>query len=390
MSDYFAEAGNAVQPTLIARMPSAAALYGRALGSLRKIHRTQSSTAPTLPALAIARAGILLEAARIDRYRHVCGFIPAQGVPLTYPHLLAFPLHLLLMTDARFPWPALGLVHLANTVRQHAPLRPGDALYIAVRIGAPLAHHKGQAFTFHTHVYREDGDRAERVLVWESDSIYLRIGVARPAGMPIDATAGPDGNRSASAELASAAEASGMTSASAASGTSGTSARSDKKLVRIASWQLDAGLGRRYAAVSGDFNPIHLGTLPARIFGFRQALMHGMWTKARALAALSPPQPLQAASASVEFKLPLWLPATASLWRDAEIGSASDRGIGNVSRLSDEERGDNHRAADNSNNGTDGSGLHGSGEPLVFEVRDAAGEKPHLRGRFALNGPLTS
>ena len=45
--------------------------------------------------------------------------------------------------------------------------------------------------------------------------------------------------------------------------------------------------GRRYAAVSGDRNPIHLHPLAARAFGFSSAIAHGMWLKARTLAALS-------------------------------------------------------------------------------------------------------
>ena len=45
-------------------------------------------------------------------------------------------------------------------------------------------------------------------------------------------------------------------------------------------------LGRRYAAISGDYNPIHLGALSAKLFGFKQAIAHGMWSKARCLAAL--------------------------------------------------------------------------------------------------------
>jgi acyl dehydratase len=348
---------DATEPELIAPMPSALSLYGRALGSLHKTRRhrgswsshgdTQASATP-LPALAIARTGVMLDAAHIDRYRRVCGFIPAQGVPLTYPHILAFPLHLLLMTDARFPWPALGLVHLANTITQHAALAPGDTLRIEAQIGAPLAHDKGQAFTFHTRVYREDSDDRndcdssedsdnsddspadekpggvhqrpgptaggtrslesprERRLVWDAASVYLRIGVANPAGAPALKPAYPD-----------------------------------VPFVRRASWQLDAGLGRRYAAVSGDFNPIHLSALSARLFGFRRALVHGMWTKARALAALLPPHPLEAASAAVEFKLPLWLPGDATLWTADDAATA-------------------------------------------FEVRDTAGEKPHLRGRIAI------
>ena len=68
-------------------------------------------------------------------------------------------------------------------------------------------------------------------------------------------------------------------------------------------------MGRRYAAVSGDVNPIHLNPLAARLFGFRRAIAHGMWLKARCLAAFEGRLP-DALTAEVEFKSPLLLPST--------------------------------------------------------------------------------
>ena len=67
-------------------------------------------------------------------------------------------------------------------------------------------------------------------------------------------------------------------------------------------------IGRRYAAVSGDRNPIHLHGLSARLFGQQGAIAHGMWTKARCLAALQGHLP-EAFTVEVAFKLPVRLPA---------------------------------------------------------------------------------
>ena len=68
-------------------------------------------------------------------------------------------------------------------------------------------------------------------------------------------------------------------------------------------------IGRRYAAVSGDRNPIHLHGLAAKAFGFRSAIAHGMWLKARALAALQGRLP-EAMTVEVAFKTPVFLPST--------------------------------------------------------------------------------
>lgn len=102
-----------------------------------------------------------------------------------------------------------------------------------------------------------------------------------------------------------------------------------------------ADIGRRYGAVSGDRNPIHMSALSAKLFGFKRAIAHGMWTNARALSCLLPSTPLEQGTLAVEFKTPLYLPGRASLW-----SARSDDGA-------------------------------------FFEVRDAKGQKPHLRGQLS-------
>lgn len=287
---------NAVRPrtVVVETLPTPAKLYARALsGIVKRARPTQ------LPALRLVRPAVALDPGPAWRYARVCGFIPEHGVPLTYPHLLAFPLHLLMLTDPAFPWPAVGLLHLANHVRLRRPLAYKDLLRVEVEFGALLRHDKGQAFLLHTRIYR----RGEAV--WDGDSVYLKRGVP-----------------------ASGAQLEPLQVDSAA-------------LQRISRWQLASQLGRDYASVSGDYNPIHLSALSAKAFGFPRAIAHGMWTLARAASSLQPPKPLAEATLSAEFKLPMLLPGEASLW--SASSSLIERDI---------------------------------------EVRDIAGEKPHLRGRM--------
>jgi acyl dehydratase len=79
-----------------------------------------------------------------------------------------------------------------------------------------------------------------------------------------------------------------------------------------ATWRVPDDAGRRYAKVSGDVNPIHLSGLTAKAFGFKRAIAHGMWVKARALAALSGRLP-EAMAVDVVFRKPLLLPSTVTL-----------------------------------------------------------------------------
>ena len=74
-------------------------------------------------------------------------------------------------------------------------------------------------------------------------------------------------------------------------------------------WELPPALGRRYAAVSGDRNPIHLSALGAKAFGFPRAIVHGMWTMARCVAALDHRLP-DSFTVQASFRAPILLPAT--------------------------------------------------------------------------------
>ncbi|MPW19842.1 acyl dehydratase [Paraburkholderia sp. CNPSo 3157] len=255
---------------VLPELPKPAKLYARALSGVAK--RFQRNRPTELPALRLVRPAVTLDSVAIERYARVCGFFPEQGIPFTYPHLLAFPLHLLLLTDPAFPWPALGIVHLANSVRMRRPLAFDDTLRVEVEFGARLRHDKGQAFVMQTRIYR----RGEAV--WDGDSVYLKRGVA------------------ANGDPLSPLESDGSA------------------LSRSSRWQLPAQLGRDYARASGDYNPIHLSMLSAKAFGFPRAIAHGMWTLARTAAALQPPKRLADATLAGEFRAPMLLPGEASLW----------------------------------------------------------------------------
>jgi hypothetical protein len=83
----------------------------------------------------------------------------------------------------------------------------------------------------------------------------------------------------------------------------------DPELPPVAQWRLEANLGRRYAAVSGDRNPIHLFKLTAQVFGFPRQIAHGLWAKAAALSELRDLLP-DAFTVRVDFRKPLLLPST--------------------------------------------------------------------------------
>ena len=218
-----------------------------------------------LPDLTLTRYDVPFDRTRIAAYDEVCGFPLKETVPLTYPHLLAFPLHMAIMTDAAFPFPAIGTVHLENAITRHRAIAASERLQVTCRPADLRPHPKGRMFDMLTTAH------AEGELVWEERSTFLRVGrgeSSAPAGGAFEEVpAGP---------------------------------------IR---WRLPGDLGRRYAAVSGDHNPIHLYGLTAKAFGFPRQIAHGMWSKARCLAALEGRLP-DAVSVEVSFKKPVLLPGT--------------------------------------------------------------------------------
>lgn len=148
------------------------------LDGLLALRKPKLEGAPTLPKARLVRSAVELIANDIAAYGRACGFRREQGVPLSYPHVLAFPLHLMLLTRPSFPYPASGMVHLANCIRQHRRLQEGQALRLEVFAERWVAHAKGQALSIATHAY------SAGELVWQSESLYLRRDVANPVGEP--------------------------------------------------------------------------------------------------------------------------------------------------------------------------------------------------------------
>jgi acyl dehydratase len=224
--------------------------------------------------LSCDRTRVEVTRSAVEAYAAVCGFPRKDTVPLPYPHLLAFPLHMAIMSDPAFPYPAIGMVHLENTITAHRAMGVGEVLDLTTAVASPRAHAKGALLDFVTTV------TSNSEVVWESTSTYLRRG-AKPV---TDSVTGPGGEPD-SGLVIDDAPAGGV------------------------QWRLPGDLGRTYAGVSGDHNPIHLYPLTARALGFRRQIAHGMWTKARSIAAIENRLP-DAVTVEVAFKKPVFLPGT--------------------------------------------------------------------------------
>ncbi|MCF4997262.1 acyl dehydratase [Pseudomonas syringae] len=260
------------------REPSLPGLYTRA-ATRRKI------TGNTLPDEGL-RCAVEVDGKRLAAYRKVCGFVDDGLLPPTYPHVLAFALQMQLLTAKDFPFPLLGLIHLSNRIRVLRPMGGVTRAQVSVRVQNLQPHPKGATFDLLTTLDDQLGP------LWEAESQMLCRGV-KLDGEAVEQHWEPS-----------------------------------QVLSEVAHWKAPADIGRQYAKVSGDYNPIHLSAASAKLFGFPTAIAHGLWNKARTIAALGEHLPKANVEIVAHFRKPVRLPSEVTLLASAAGSSGDLRLIG--------------------------------------------------------------
>lgn len=259
------------------------------------------------PDLKYVRPKVVVTKKSVQAYAAACQIPPEQGVPLLLPHIEAFPLAMILFKSSEFPYRAMGLVHLANRCTLHKNINVDDQLSIEVKTGKLFKHEKGQVLTLLAQATRD------QELVWSSEWSFLRTGEKNISGNSFEPVF-----------------------------------EDFEGLHKQAEIKADGAQSRRYGRMSGDINPIHMHYLGGRALGFKKAIAHGMWTKARALSLVMPLRQTQPCEVAVEFKSPIYLPSVTGLWVKP---------------------------------------VHGGSR---FEVRSRSGDRVHLRGEIKqLSGSLS-
>ncbi|MDT0573492.1 MaoC/PaaZ C-terminal domain-containing protein [Streptomyces sp. DSM 3412] len=291
-------------------------------GRSRRLPRTAASgliSPSRLPRLVLP--GVRIDLARLAAYERVCGFPTGEdAVPLTYPHVLGFPATMRIMAGRDFPLPLLGLVHTSIEITRRRRLPATGEYEITVYVAELTPHRRGTEATVVTEV--RDGEEAEGGLgvAWESRSTYLARHRHEREGE------GEGEHRRSAGAGAGEGEARGDGSGDGWLGGNGSARGGPKGVPVVVEWRLGGDVGRRYGAVSGDRNPIHLHPLGARLFGFPRAIAHGMWTVARCLAEHGTPP---ATLVRAEFRAPVPLPGAVTYTADGQAwGGFELRGSG--------------------------------------------------------------
>ena len=255
------------------KLPVMMPLYAQSLLPRRR-------AADDMPEMSAQVHDVTPRSSEVARYRQLCGMQASSLLPVSYPQLLAGPLHAALVCHREFPFAAMGLVHVRNRIRMHRPCLENLPLDLVARVHEARPVARGYEFDLHSFA----SFRGE--LVWESTTTVLSLTRSQPKQQRPSPPVGESDE-----------------SASAISWDTGETV------------QLKPDLGRHFAALSGDWNPIHVSAPTARLFGFPRAIVHGMWTFGRALGSMDGLLPGCPATWQVEFRRPVLLPSTISIQR---------------------------------------------------------------------------
>ena len=216
-----------------------------------------------------------LDADHVRRYSDAFGF-PAGPVPLTFLYLLAQRAQLATMLDCAIPFRIVGLIHVSNDLAMQCEVRTDASLMLVTTLSMPKPGTNGAV-----ECVLETVASAGGTTVFTCTSRYLIKRGQRAEHAPSSPSVAPVGDV-------------------------------------VGEWIVAADAGRRYAALSGDWNPIHLWRWSARLIGMRTPIIHGMETMARVCAAFEHSANRPVTSLTCRFKRAVPLGASATLM-DCEV-----------------------------------------------------------------------
>ena len=255
----------------VLRTPAFLPLLTSTLGLFRHARRGLQDPS-TLPRIERSLAGATLDPAWLKAYADCVGLKVGAALPPLALQLAAAPLHMAILGDPRFPFRALGLVHMSQRVTQTRAIPPDATLDLLAYSTDARWEKRGVSFALVTEA------RCGGELVWRGETRALA-----PGKSPLSPVAGTRGLDNLESH-------------------DGAPILCEHRL------HVPESTGRRYAAIAGDLNPIHQHALLARLFGFRRAIVHGTWTLARALALAELPR-TDAFTLEAKFRRPVELPS---------------------------------------------------------------------------------
>ena len=190
-------------------------------------------------------------------------------LPPVFPAVATFMTHLRHLSNSKFPFQAMGTVHIRTVIEQKKAVKLDDPVGYRCWVEGHRDVDRGVEFDMVTEAIVGNEVVSKTTLtMFRRSTVRRRDGVRPPS--PVHNHVG----------------------------------------AQEASWEVYPSTARSYARLSGDINPIHLSSITAKLLGFKGMMLHGMWTVGRACAM----HPVQMMAENIKFeselKLPVFLPST--------------------------------------------------------------------------------
>ncbi len=226
------------------------------------------------PDISAVVKNISIDKEKLKAYREICELEDDGNLPVLYPHVFTAPLHMAILSHRDFPIPLGGMLHFRNHLIQHRPVKIDEKFDIEVRLAEHRIVKQGFEFDYTIRILI-NGE-----LVWNSITTYLKKG---KFGKEFTAS-----HRSDLIEPMSDGS-------------------------KILDSQIPVNIGKRYAKICSDYNPIHISKFLAKLFGFKRDIAHAMWATALSIGKLNLKNSGKLLRVDLGFKGPLFIESKCSV-----------------------------------------------------------------------------
>lgn len=240
-------------------------------------HKTGVPADGILPSLTMTLKEYRIDETLLSQYNSLCRFKTSDFLPITFPYAIAGPLHLSMMANKDFPIKGAGLLHLRNRIKYTQKIKTSDSFDLKVSTAKSRFRPQGFEFDISTTV------ELNGQIYWECKSTFLSRGKFKR-----EDPSSEDEDLFKKMEL-------------------------DKPEL---SFKVPGNAGRAYAKICKDYNPIHIATPLAWLFGFKKSIAHGMWVSARALGEMNHLEDIS--EFDLAFKGPVYNGSVVTLQRENE------------------------------------------------------------------------
>ena len=232
----------------------------------------------SIPELSLKVSGFKINRKQLSNYLNAFEYENMKGLPAPFLYLATQSIQLYMLTLPEFPLSPAGLVHLGVRFEQRKELPPEWQGDVVMSITNQRHSKKGLVLDIESRFENNTGT-VHFIIV--SSYLARAVKVRNDDALP---------------KLVSF----------------------DEKLFNgghsfDTSFSVGQNEGRRYARLSGDFNPIHLYGWSAKLFGFKMPIIHGLYMISKVYSELYRQHKALPFEGFFQFKSPLYLPGKADL-----------------------------------------------------------------------------